>query len=147
MDIVIDANVTVALVVNLPYSSQAENYFRQWRKQNVRLHAPALWPAEIASALRKLEAVGQLASQDTRLVVQSLALLPVQIHIPDVQLLQASLDWAVKLEQVVAYDAQYLALAEILQAEFWTADHRLYKTMQKLKIGWVHAIASGSKDG
>ncbi len=58
MNIVVDANITVALFVNLPYSSQSEQLFRLWRKQDVHLHAPALWPGEVVSALRKMVSVG-----------------------------------------------------------------------------------------
>lgn len=35
-----------------------------------------------------------------------------------------------------AYDAPYLALAEILVCEFWTADKRLYQAVQS-RLPWV----------
>ncbi len=38
-----------------------------------------------------------------------------------------------------AYDAHYLALAEVRQCECWTADERLWNTMKK-DLSWVRWI-------
>ena len=140
LDIVIDANITVALFVRLAYSEQAEALFRSWRTGAIQLHAPALWPPEVASALQKMVSVGQLTIDDSRLSIAAWSRLPVQVTIPDAELMDTSLAWAAKIGQVVAYDAQYLALAERLQAEFWTADRRLYAATQNIKIPWVHWV-------
>jgi predicted nucleic acid-binding protein len=140
MNIVIDANITVALFVNLPYSSHAEQLFRLWRAQDVNLYAPALWPAEVVSALRKMVSVGQMGSDDARLALASLERLPIQVVLPDSNLLDQSLVWANRLNQTVAYDAQYVALAENLSAQFWTADQRLLNALQHLNIQWAHWV-------
>ena len=146
MEIVIDANITVALFVRLPYSDQAETLFRLWRKQGVQLYAPALWPSEVISTLRKVVAAGQMTEEDARQSVAGFALLPVQVVLPEANLLQASLDWAGKLGQIVAYDAQYVALAKHLDAEFWTADNNLFKALEKLKTPSVHWVGEITTD-
>lgn len=140
MNIVIDANLTVALFVNLPYSSQAENLFRLWRRQDVELFAPALWPAEVISALRKVVTAGQMDSDDARLALASLGRFPVKVIVPDAALMDSSLIWAGKLNQSVAYDAQYIALAESLAAEFWTADQLLLSSLQRMDVNWAHWV-------
>lgn len=140
MKIVVDANITVALFVNLPYSPQSERLFRLWRKQDVQLHAPALWPAEVVSALRKMVSVGQMSSDDARLALASLERIPIQVVLPDPDLLDLSLVWAGRLNQAVAYDAQYVALAENLSAEFWTADQRFINSLEHLNISWAHWV-------
>ena len=43
-----------------------------------------------------------------------------------VDLDRLAMDWAERLNQTVAYDTQYLALAEQLGAEFWSADRRWF---------------------
>ena len=58
----------------------------------------------------------------------------------DKPLYHAALDWADKLRQSKAYDAAYLALAESLNAEFWTADQRLVNATRALNIDWVKWI-------
>lgn len=140
MDIVIDANITVALFINLPYSPQSEQLFRLWRMQDVSLRAPALWPAEVVSALRKMVSVGQVSSDDARLALASLDLFQIQVVVPDSRLLDLSFVWAGRLKQTVAYDAQYIALAESLSAEFWTADRKLLKDLKRLGLPWVHGV-------
>jgi predicted nucleic acid-binding protein len=138
--IVVDANITIALFVNLPYSNQSEKKFLFWRKQDFQLFAPALWPAEIVSTLRKMVGVGQLSSEDARLAISCLAPLQIQVVSPHYQLLDDSFVWSGKINHKVAYDAQYLALAESLQAEFWTADQKLYHTLHALKVAWARWI-------
>jgi predicted nucleic acid-binding protein len=38
-----------------------------------------------------------------------------------------------------AYDAHYLALAELLEGEFWTADGQLARRVQP-SLPWVHLV-------
>lgn len=140
MNIVVDANITVALFVNLPYSLQSERLFRLWRVQDIQLFAPALWPAEVVSALRKMVSVGQIGSDDARLALANLERLPIQVVLPDTGLLELSLVWAGRLSQTVAYDAQYVALTESLSAEFWTADQRLISALQHQNVLWAHWV-------
>src|SRR5438477_244782 len=58
----------------------------------------------------------------------------------DAPLCQAAFEWAGRLNQVRAYDGFYLALAEQLKAEFWTADKRLANAVQQIGANWVHWI-------
>jgi len=140
MNIVVDANITVALFVNLPYSLQSEKLFRLWRTQDVQVHAPALWPVEVVSALHKMVSIGQIDSDDARLAIANLERFPIQVVLPDSALLDLSLVWAGRLNQTVAYDAQYVALAENISAQFWTADQRLLNSLQHLDIQWAHWV-------
>ena len=87
-----------------------------------------------------------MTEEDARQSVAGFALLPVQVVLPEVKLLQASLDWAGKLGQIVAYDAQYVALAKHLDAEFWTADNNLFKALEKLKTPFVHWVGEITTD-
>jgi predicted nucleic acid-binding protein len=65
----------------------------------------------------------------------------VEIIDEDEELCLRALELAGKLSQSKAYDAIYLALAEKLVANFWTADERLANRCQKdLNLTWVHSI-------
>lgn len=44
-----------------------------------------------------------------------------------------------KFSLPAVYDAHYLALAELLEGEFWTADGRLARTVQS-SLPWVHLV-------
>ncbi len=39
-----------------------------------------------------------------------------------------------------AYDAQYLALAEWMKMDLWTADARLINTLKPFKLNWIHGV-------
>lgn len=82
--------------------------FLAWRRQKTSLFAPALWPAEVTSALRKAVAAQQMNAEDALLAISLLPELGVRVYLPDAELLQASLRWAERLGQMVAYDAQIL---------------------------------------
>lgn len=58
----------------------------------------------------------------------------------DSALCKSALGWAERLQQSRAYDAFYIALAERLQVEFWTADKRLANATEQLGLNWVHWI-------
>jgi predicted nucleic acid-binding protein len=67
-------------------------------------------------------------------------MIEVQTQPIDLSLCRAALNWASRLQQRRAYDALYLALAERMQTEFWTADKRLANAAQQLGVTWVHWI-------
>jgi predicted nucleic acid-binding protein len=64
---------------------------------------------------------------------------------PDGDLLKNSLVWAEKIPQAVAYDAQYLALAESLKADLWTADRRLFNSVQQAGVNFAHWLGDVAK--
>jgi predicted nucleic acid-binding protein len=140
MKIVIDANITVSLFVPLPYSGAAENMIRLWRKQGAELYAPGLWQVEIVSVVRKMVSLGQMNADGARFAIANLDSLQVEIVHPDRDLLEQSYLWAERIGQRVAYDAQYLALAESIQADFWSADQRLISALQARQIPWAHSL-------
>ena len=51
------------------------------------------------------------------------------------------MEWTSRLNQTVAYDAAYLALAEFLNSEFWTADNKLFKVADKEGLTWVRLLS------
>jgi predicted nucleic acid-binding protein len=51
---------------------------------------------------------------------------------------RAAFDWATRLRQKPAYDGFYLAAAEKMGAEFWTADRALANNAHQIGAGWVH---------
>jgi len=61
-------------------------------------------------------------------------------HPADKELLLAALRWAERLGQSKAYDAQYVALAEQMGAELWSADQRLVNALQAQEVSWAHWI-------
>jgi predicted nucleic acid-binding protein len=74
-------------------------------------------------------------AQDTMTIIFNLAINCVD---EDDALCRAAFDWATRLAQKPAYDSFYLASAELLGADYWTADQRLTNRAHQLGINWVH---------
>jgi predicted nucleic acid-binding protein len=90
--------------------------------------------------VRKLIAAGYLPAEKVDKVLE-------QIWEQDIDLIPDKLDlqrraqaWARRLGQSKAYDGAYLAAAEVLRAEFWTADRELVK---KAGVDWVRLLEAG----
>lgn len=85
------------------------------------LHAPHLIDSEVASALRRRVAAGELSSDDGRRVLHVWSGLGVTRYGVNVLLRRV---WELR-ENLSAYDAGYVALAEALDCTLVTADRRL----------------------
>lgn len=138
--IVVDANLCVALIVPLPYSEAAAQRWHSWETERVSLYAPLLWEYEVVSALRKAIVARLINQEETKSALQRLFVLGVKAISPDVELHRSALQWSERTGQPVAYDGQYLALAETLQADLWTADKRLIDTLKSQNLPWLHWI-------
>jgi predicted nucleic acid-binding protein len=85
------------------------------------LHAPHLLDVEVTSAVRRWVVSGRLTEQEARFSLADLRDLAIDRHAHD-----PFLDRALDLRgSVSAYDAMYVALAELLGAPLVTADQRL----------------------
>ena len=112
--IVVDANLCVALIIPLPYSDAAAKQWLFWETNRVQIYAPLLWEYEIVSALRKATTVGLINKKEAEDAFQRIWILAVERLASDPDLHRSALLWAERAKQTVAYDSQYLALAEAL---------------------------------
>ncbi len=137
--LVIDANVAVRSILSETDSLKA--FWEKVDQENLTPCAPRLWMSETTSAIRFLLSQKELTPDDAEDALRTIHGLRVEIINEDEELSLRALELAGKLGQSKAYDAFYLALAEKLVAEFWTADERLYNRCRKdLKLSWVHWI-------
>ena len=144
--VVIDASLALACVLPLPYSGQALVHLQAFSVNHDTLYAPLLWEYEVVSGLRKAVFAGMLRADDVTRTWIELETLGVQRVALDLLLHRDALHWAGVLGQVVAYDAQYLAVASRLGAELWTADKRLSVRAREQGVTWVHNIMDGDPD-
>jgi len=111
--IVVDASAAVSAVLNAGAARRALS--------DEQLHAPHLIDAEVASGLRRRVAAGQIGPDAGWTALDAFRRLGITRY-P----LRSLLDrvWELR-ENVSAYDATYVALAELLDCELLTADGRL----------------------
>jgi len=141
--IVIDANIGISLVVPLSYSPWTIQRIEEWRQIRARIVVPALWRYEVLSGLRKAMSAGLLSEERARLSIGQLGALAFEELALSWKASALVLDWAGRIGQVVAYDAVYLALAEQLGAELWTADRRLVQAAHRAGASWVYPVMQG----
>ena len=77
-----------------------------------------------------------MRASSVRLALRAALSLPIRVH-NEADLLLRALELARQLSLPAAYDAHYLALAEWLGGEYWTADGRLFRAAQP-SFPWVH---------
>ncbi|NMB54128.1 MAG: type II toxin-antitoxin system VapC family toxin [Leptolinea sp.] len=133
---VLDAYIPVSMVVNSPLSQAASNLWKDLTLSGTQIVVPCLWIYEVTSLLRQLVSRRVISA---RVGESSLSLLlESNIHFreEDATLALNALRWADRLGYAQAGGCFYVALADQLGAEFWSADRRL---AGKLKAaGWPH---------
>ncbi|OQY46392.1 MAG: hypothetical protein B6242_07990 [Anaerolineaceae bacterium 4572_78] len=140
-NIVLDSNVAIALVIELPYSLFARQKVKEWHTKDVTIFVPRLWQYEVVSVMQKIIKLGNMKREDAQQNLDLIFTFDVKYIALGENEHNRVLYWAEQLNQNQAYDASYLALAERLHAEFWTADKRLYNRCQQLKLDWIYLIS------
>jgi len=116
--IVVDASAVIEVLLRTPVGLRIEGRLLSGRDS---LHAPHLIDVEVAQVLRRYAAGRELSPDRGRQALVDLADLPVHRY-PHHFLLPRI--WELR-QNVTAYDAVYLALAEVLDAPLLTRDAKL----------------------
>jgi predicted nucleic acid-binding protein len=87
------------------------------------LHAPHLLDVEVAQVLRRFVLRGELAPERARQALEDLGALPLERYSHEILISRV---WILQ-ENLTAYDATYVALAEILGATLLTRDGRILR--------------------
>ena len=130
MTVVIDANILIAFALaDEPLHTQANQILSAWQTTKESLTAPHLFRSEITAVVRKVVYQQRMTPEQGRTMLAQLLLYPLEFHEDDT-LLKEAFELAVRFNRPRAYDTQYMALAERLVCDFWTADERLVNSVQ-----------------
>ena len=119
--IVVDASALLAVLLRMPAAQAIEDRLFE---QAETLHAPHLIDAEVTHVIRRYAANGEIDDARGSAVLDDLAAFPIRRY-PHVFLLHRA--WALR-KNLTAYDAIYVALAEVLEAPLLTRDRQLART-------------------
>ncbi|MDX2168689.1 MAG: type II toxin-antitoxin system VapC family toxin [Deltaproteobacteria bacterium] len=140
----IDASVVLKLVVVEADSEQAVALWTALAERGHSAVAPALLLFECVSSLRRLVQQERMRASAARLALDRLLTLPIGFPTPD-GLVDRAWQLAAHYRQPQAYDSFYLALADLLNVPFWTADRHLYKALNG-ELGWVRLLGRDTVD-
>lgn len=138
--VVVDANFSLAQVLPLPYSPAVIQRMRLWQEELSHILVPGLWEYEVVTGLRRACFERLLSLEQAQSSLDELLRMELEVAPATPRLHRRALEWAERLGQSRAYDAQYLALAEQESAELWTGDKRLANGARALGVDWVHWV-------
>lgn len=140
--VVADSGIFLATVLNESQSQQADTIINYWIDEDIQVAVPTLFRYEIIAVLRKNVYRGLISAGEALIAQNSLlaAMRGLDFLIDDA-LLKRSYEFATQLNRPTAYDAQYLAVAERLSCEFWTADQKLFNAVSG-SLSWVKCIGN-----
>ena len=141
--VVVDASLAVKWLVSEVDSQMAYGLARSWVQAGMQPVAPYLMPVEVANALHRRVLRKEITLEAAMRLLEGLLASGIELREPP-GIHSKALELADQLRQNAAYDAHYLALAETLGCELWTADERLYRvaTVFFPRVKWLGELKS-----
>lgn len=136
--VVVDASVAFKWLVEEQNSDKATALVRLSDDNGILLAAPTIMPFEVANALHRRVVRGDLSLEAAVELMQHLISIGVKLHHPP-SIHQRALQLANQFSQGAVYDAHYLALAETLDCEMWTADQKFHRANYQAaqNVRWI----------
>jgi predicted nucleic acid-binding protein len=116
--IVVDASAMIEVLLRTPAAIAVERWLFDPGRT---LHAPHLLDVEVAQVVRRYAAKGEIDDERGRAALADLSDFPLRRYPHEFLLPRV---WDLR-NNLTAYDAVYIALAEVLDAPLLTRDHRL----------------------
>jgi predicted nucleic acid-binding protein len=134
----VDASIILRYILQ-PDDAPIRKLWQSWISKEVRLVAPTLLFYEVTNGLYQQQR-NKYLSPETIWKSLELALdLPINL-VNEANLHLRAHEIAMQYNLPATYDAHYLALAEWMDADLWTADMKLINTLKPFKVKWVKGI-------
>ena len=129
--ICVDSSVAVKWILEEDLTAQADALFLAAQRAATPIVAPALLLFEVTNIVRQqMRGERGISFVSASRALNDFLAFGIEIHAPP-RLHQLALQFADDYELPAAYDAHYLALSHLLGCEFWTADVRLLRRVQR----------------
>jgi len=134
----LDASLVVQFILNAGRESPLLSLWEAWHQPGRVLVAPTLLYYEVSNALHRYVLHGDLSPEQATEAMEVALEIDLSLY-GDADLHRRAMGIALQFALPAAYNAHYLALAERLGAELWTADQRLHQAV-KDTLTWVHVV-------
>jgi predicted nucleic acid-binding protein len=141
--LVVDASLSVRLILPDPQRGVLRTRMEQFVQEGCALYAPGLWLYEMTTALCKAAFFGLVTADEAQQSLPLVHEMGIQLVAPDAEQARLAFAWTLRLNRAAAYDSFYLALAESLGCELWTADQRLCNAVD---LPWVRLAGDLSRN-
>ena len=145
--VVVDASLATKWLVREADSGEALALARSWVASAVTLTAPYLMPVEVSNALHRRVVRGELSLVRAGHLLETLLASGIDL-VETPSLHSRALELASQFSQGAVYDAHYLALADTLGCDLWTADEKFYRAASPSagNVRWIgDAMAEDGK--
>jgi predicted nucleic acid-binding protein len=133
----VDASVIIRHV-----TSEAKTVlWESWMEEEATIVAPTLLYYEATNGLYCYQKAGILPPAAVEKALMAALALPIEL-LANTDLHARAREIAVKYNLPATYEAHYLALAEWMDIELWTADMRLIKALKSYDLDRVKGVAS-----
>jgi predicted nucleic acid-binding protein len=128
--ICVDASLAAKWIFVEEHYREARALYRDALDSSERIIAPPLLPIEMTNIVRqrmrrvKPPETQLLSIAEAVVALERFLAIPIELRLPS-ELHQRALELADAFGLPAAYDAHYVALAQMLDCEFWTADRNL----------------------
>ena len=141
--LVVDASIVVKWLIKEEHTPEALSALESWKNNGVRVSAPYFMLAEVTNALHRRVRRAELSMDTAFGMLDYLKSLGIELYETE-GLHHRALELASQLNQGAVYDSHYLALAESLGCDIWTADQRLQRTAGPLSpnVHWLGELVS-----
>ncbi len=136
--VVVDTSFAIKWILPEEYSAEARFLLVTWEQQDVIRTVPSWFACEVTNVLFKKVRSSALDPLDAQVGLLSL-IEGTTLHDVEPLISARALDIAISLNLRATYDAQYLALAEHLDCELWTADERFWNATRAAfpRVRWI----------
>ena len=136
--VVVDASLAFKWLVEEEHSDRAHAILQSWESRDARMTAPHLMAVEVTNALHRRVVRGELTVEAATDLIVSLLSSRLELH-ETPNLHGRALELASQLRQGAVYDSHYLALAETLDCDLWTADEKFYRAASPVtdNVRWI----------
>ena len=133
--VIVDASFTLKMLLPNRLQPRLQAQMEEWQEKDIPLFAPTLWLYEVTSTLAKWVHFRQISEETAEMFLDLALGLEISMIAPEESLCRNALRWTYRLKRASAYDSFYIALAESLHGELWTADRKLVRAVGQ---DWIH---------
>jgi predicted nucleic acid-binding protein len=129
----VDASVVMGWLLEAQVTHPIEEFWAGLRDGVDEVYGPQLLYPECTSVIREQVAKSEISHDNALRLIDHMLALPIHVS-SETQQFARALELAERLRRAKAYDMQYLAVAQLEDAELLTLDRGLFDAASRLRV-------------